>query len=104
MLDIFHVCYFQYIFELFILEIYLESLYTNHKYNDLHDADFIVSWTRIRSFQWVQFTLHDIGFYWYKVSGTRVGLSEGTVDTQLHTFFFSVNLLSNILKTAKPRA
>ena len=25
MLDIFHVCYFQYIFELFILEIYLES-------------------------------------------------------------------------------
>ena len=44
MLDIFHVCYFQYIFELFILEIYLESLvlYRSQK-NDLHDADFIVS-------------------------------------------------------------
>ena len=80
------------------------QFYTNHKYNDLHDADFIVSWTRIRSFQWVQITLYDIGFYWYKVSGSRVGPSEGTVDAQMHTFFFSVNLLSNILKTAKPRA
>ena len=60
--------------------------------------------TRIRSFQWVQFTLYDIGFYWYKVGRSRVGLSGKTVDTWMHTLFFDVNLLSNILKTAKPRA